>query len=75
MKKKILIAAVLLWSIVLGLGVGVFAFSSDNIKNASQGYDSVSFSPDTGLEMKGWTESDGAFISGEDPQLLISGVL
>ena len=49
MKKRLLIAAVLLFSLVLGLGVGVFAFSGDNLKNASKGYEHLAFTESSGL--------------------------
>ena len=74
MKKRLLIAAVLLFSLVLGLGVGVFAFSGDNLKNASKGYKHLAFTESSGLVMKNWAGSNGAYVSGDDPQIIIENI-
>ena len=49
MKRKLLISAVLILSIVLGLGLGVFAFSADNLENSRRDYERREYTVENGL--------------------------
>ena len=49
MKRKLLISAVLILSIVLGLGLGVFAFSADNLENSRRDYERREYTSENGL--------------------------
>ena len=74
MKKKILITAVILLSLVLGFSVGVLAFSDDNLENTSSEYELKSFTMNSGLILKNWFIREGAYISGEDSQIIAEDV-
>lgn len=74
MKKKLLIVAVLLLSLVLGMYVGVFAFSKNNLKNMREDYAIRNFSESTGLIIKDWVKTESGYVSGEDSQLVVNNV-
>ena len=73
MKKRLLIFAVLIFSVVFSFYVGVASFSEDNIKNTISKLENERFEPNGSLELFGWTYADGKYISDEDSQLIIRG--
>lgn len=60
-KRKLLISAVLILSIVLGLGIGVFAFSSDNLENSRRDYEHREYTTENGLSS---AENSGIILDG-----------
>ncbi len=74
MKKRILITAVILLSLLLGFSVGVLAFSGDNLHNIREGYEVKSFTVGSGLSLRNWVATDTGYISGDDSQLLADSV-
>ncbi len=74
MKKRLLIIAVLLLSLLLGISVGVLAFSKDNLKNTNSQYLTYSFNEASGLELIDWTKTENGYVSGNDAQLVMENV-
>ncbi len=60
-------------SVVLSLGVGIAAFSRDNIENRLSGYRSSSVGAE-GYKLVGWQSEDGTLVSGDSSGIVITGL-
>ena len=74
MKKRLFIVAILLFSLLLGIYVGVIAFSEDNLKNARKDYELRNFSESTGLIIQDWIKTENGYVSAADSQLVMENV-
>ncbi len=74
MKKKLLLLAVFLLSVILSFYVGVVNFSKDNINNINKGYKNAYYSEGSGMLLYGWNNDGDTYISNSDSQIVINGI-
>lgn len=74
MKKRLLIVAVLLLSLLLSFCIGVLFFSKDNLENIKNDYESKSFTEASGLVFSDWIKTENGYVSGEDAWLVMNDI-